>query len=651
MSLFAHFAVVYIVACLLNFSFEETLSCGTSQFTVNFDDRPRSAEGSQTTHYHFRTLDSILTRSDICDFITNFNDTATASLPTPLPHNGIEQGAVPPPVASHSSSSTSSHHVGSSSTTTEENVITRCEACQRCPEKMKTFHDIMSKWAEEKELLSLIIIVHKSLEGMANMVSNNNVKFVFLETSPSEKSPIEVCELADQESGDALRSFSKTSVLFVSISFIILMVISLAWLVFYYVQRFRYAHAKDRMQRRLFNAAKKALTRIPTKPVKAGDKELDADCPVCIDPYRAGDIVRMLPCRHVFHKTCVDPWLLEHRTCPMCKSDILKAFGYQVNINNSRRRAQFSGQINDHHGGIHVESDRLSSNSTASESNAYPYPVVSEIHDPFSFTPSTSPQLMQVMNEMNARAFSIIPLTVHSSGGGGGNTQPSSSNNPSSSGTALPNDHSNGNGRILRTAPSGSSSRKMRGHVVNLVHVRSRSLSQSQIPTSAQNKIREKAQPRTDRRPSALIRSNNINNNQQTGTVTIEVLPFEQNISIPKIESRDKTETLVQIDPTPTSFIRMAVSEEDMVATAAAIPHGNVHPQQITRGHSVKTIGTRQQPNKNFCRRVSGQPSIGAFQMLPNVDIRSTPAAVVSDSNAQNPRTVPLSSAISIESL
>jgi hypothetical protein len=510
---------------------------------------------------------------------------------------------------------------------------------------MKTFHDIMSKWADEKELLSLIIIVHKSLEGMANMVSNNNVKFVFLETSPSEKSPIEVCELADQESGDALRSFSKTSVLFVSISFIILMVISLAWLVFYYVQRFRYAHAKDRMQRRLFNAAKKALTRIPTKPVKAGDKELDADCPVCIDPYRAGDIVRMLPCRHVFHKTCVDPWLLEHRTCPMCKSDILKAFGYQVNINNSRRRAQFSGQINDHHGGIHVESDRLSSNSTASESNAYPYPVVSEIHDPFSFTPSTSPQLMQVMNEMNARAFSIIPLTVHSSGN---NSQPSSSNNASSSGATNgehSNNNNNGNGRILRTAPSGSSSRKMRGHVVNLVHVRSRSLSQSQIPTNAPNRIREKGgNTRTDRRPSALIRSSN--NNQQTGTVTIEVLPFEQKSSIPIETNRDKTETLVQIDPTPTSFIRMAVSEEDMAAVQPQI----IQPS-ITRGHSVKTIGTRQQSNKNFCRRVSGQPSIGAFQMLPNIDIRSTPAAVVSDSNAQNPRTVPLSSAISIESL
>ena len=34
--------------------------------------------------------------------------------------------------------------------------------------------------------------------------------------------------------------------------------------------------------------------------------------------------------RHEFHKICVDPWLLEHRTCPMCKMDILKHYGYVV---------------------------------------------------------------------------------------------------------------------------------------------------------------------------------------------------------------------------------------------------------------------------------------------------------------------------------
>lgn len=81
----------------------------------------------------------------------------------------------------------------------------------------------------------------------------------------------------------------------------------------------------------------------------------------------------------------------------MCKSDILKAFGYHVNV-TSRRRAQFSAPGDDQHVVVTAEGDHLSvdANSTASESNAYPFPVVSELHDPFSFSPSTSPQLVQV---------------------------------------------------------------------------------------------------------------------------------------------------------------------------------------------------------------------------------------------------------------
>lgn len=34
--------------------------------------------------------------------------------------------------------------------------------------------------------------------------------------------------------------------------------------------------------------------------------------------------------RHVFHKGCVDQWLLEQRSCPMCKLDILKHYGLTV---------------------------------------------------------------------------------------------------------------------------------------------------------------------------------------------------------------------------------------------------------------------------------------------------------------------------------
>ncbi|XP_054656951.1 RING finger protein 150 isoform X1 [Dunckerocampus dactyliophorus] len=127
---------------------------------------------------------------------------------------------------------------------------------------------------------------------------------------------------------------SRTSVVFVSISFIVLMIISLAWLVFYYIQRFRYANARDRNQRRLGDAAKKAISKLQVRTIRKGDQETEADfdnCAVCIEGYKANDVVRVLPCRHLFHKHCVDPWLLDHRTCPMCKMNILKALGIALN--------------------------------------------------------------------------------------------------------------------------------------------------------------------------------------------------------------------------------------------------------------------------------------------------------------------------------
>jgi len=45
-------------------------------------------------------------------------------------------------------------------------------------------------------------------------------------------------------------------------------------------------------------------------------------CPICIVDFEDGDDVRVLPCegKHVFHQTCVDPWLLElSSSCPICR--------------------------------------------------------------------------------------------------------------------------------------------------------------------------------------------------------------------------------------------------------------------------------------------------------------------------------------------
>ncbi|CAH8437081.1 unnamed protein product [Schistosoma bovis] len=128
---------------------------------------------------------------------------------------------------------------------------------------------------------------------------------------------------------------NRSSVLFVAVSFILLMVISLAWLVFYYVQRFRYLHSKERVSRRLTELAKKAVARIPIKTLHSGDWEITSNyeqCAICIEPFKAMDNIRILPCRHYFHKLCIDPWLLEQRSCPMCKLDILQAYGFRAEL-------------------------------------------------------------------------------------------------------------------------------------------------------------------------------------------------------------------------------------------------------------------------------------------------------------------------------
>jgi len=52
--------------------------------------------------------------------------------------------------------------------------------------------------------------------------------------------------------------------------------------------------------------------------VEAGREQ----CNICCENYARGEELRVLPCMHRFHATCVDRWLAQSRTCPICKHDI-----------------------------------------------------------------------------------------------------------------------------------------------------------------------------------------------------------------------------------------------------------------------------------------------------------------------------------------
>ena len=46
-------------------------------------------------------------------------------------------------------------------------------------------------------------------------------------------------------------------------------------------------------------------------------------CPVCMESYKKGDSLMILPCLHKYHKDCIVPWLVQSGACSVCRFSIL----------------------------------------------------------------------------------------------------------------------------------------------------------------------------------------------------------------------------------------------------------------------------------------------------------------------------------------
>lgn len=42
-------------------------------------------------------------------------------------------------------------------------------------------------------------------------------------------------------------------------------------------------------------------------------------CPICLCDFEEGELGCILPCWHIYHRECIDPWFDNHRSCPTCR--------------------------------------------------------------------------------------------------------------------------------------------------------------------------------------------------------------------------------------------------------------------------------------------------------------------------------------------
>ncbi|XP_008561885.1 PREDICTED: E3 ubiquitin-protein ligase ZNRF3, partial [Galeopterus variegatus] len=85
--------------------------------------------------------------------------------------------------------------------------------------------------------------------------------------------------------------------------------------------------ALEKMETRKFNSKNKGRREGSCGALDTLSSSSTSDCAICLEKYIDGEELRVIPCTHRFHRKCVDPWLLQHHTCPHCRHNIIEQKG------------------------------------------------------------------------------------------------------------------------------------------------------------------------------------------------------------------------------------------------------------------------------------------------------------------------------------
>jgi len=83
------------------------------------------------------------------------------------------------------------------------------------------------------------------------------------------------------------------------------------------------------------------IAEIPKCEIVQEQVDSKLQCSVCWEDFQLKEIVRQLPCSHVYHEPCILPWLKIHGTCPICRKSLVPEEGGTA----SNAAAQVANQL------------------------------------------------------------------------------------------------------------------------------------------------------------------------------------------------------------------------------------------------------------------------------------------------------------------
>ncbi|CAI8583297.1 unnamed protein product [Vicia faba] len=122
-------------------------------------------------------------------------------------------------------------------------------------------------------------------------------------------------------------TFENSAWSIMAISFISLLAMSAVLATCFFVRRHRIRRERPRTSshvREFHGMSSRLVKAMPSLIFTSAleDNCTSRTCAICLEDYCPGEKLRILPCCHKFHATCVDSWLTSWRTfCPVCKRD------------------------------------------------------------------------------------------------------------------------------------------------------------------------------------------------------------------------------------------------------------------------------------------------------------------------------------------